>query len=104
MDRNALYLASACDSIFMPVTGNFMFVGFGSGAMYVKNTLDKLGIKVDLHRIADSFVKALAGYLHSRVEYPEEQTLPEIKEKFEGTDTKVGSKARHKSRADSRSH
>ncbi|MEJ2722880.1 MAG: S49 family peptidase, partial [bacterium] len=53
MDRNTLYLASACDSIYMPVTGNFMFVGFGSGAMYVKNTLDKLGIKVDLHKIAD---------------------------------------------------
>jgi len=42
----------------------------------------------DLHRIADSFVRVLSGFLHSRVEYPEEQTVLEIKEKFESTDTK----------------
>jgi len=54
----------------------------------------------DMHAIADSFVRVLAGYLHSRIEYPEEQTAPEIKEKFEGTDTKVGAKTGNKGRAD----
>lgn len=55
----------------------------------------------DLHEIGDSFVRILAGYLHSRVEYPTEQTISEIKGKFEGTDTKVGAKTRNKSRTTS---
>ncbi|RJP19160.1 MAG: HDIG domain-containing protein [Candidatus Abyssobacteria bacterium SURF_5] len=71
---------------------------------FVDSQLDECDLTLkDLHKIADSFVRVLAGYLHSRVEYPEEQTIPEIKGKFESIDTKVAAKANHKNRAGSRS-
>jgi hypothetical protein len=71
---------------------------------FVDSQLDECDLTLkDLHKIADSFVRVLAGYLHSRVEYPEEQTIPEIKEKFESIDSKVGAKAGNKHRAGSRS-
>jgi hypothetical protein len=67
---------------------------------FVDSQLDECDLTLkDLHNIADSFVRALAGFLHSRVEYPEEQTALEIKEKFEGTDTKNGAKVAHRTRA-----
>ncbi len=53
MNRKTYYLASACDSIFMPPTAYFNFVGFASVSTHIKNTLDKLGIKPNLHRIRD---------------------------------------------------
>jgi len=70
---------------------------------FIDSQLDECDLTLrDLHKIADGFVRVLAGYLHSRVEYPEEQTIPEIKEKFESTDTKVGTKTGNKARANSR--
>jgi hypothetical protein len=70
---------------------------------FVDSQLDECDLTLkDLHKIADSFVRVLAGYLHSRVEYPEEQTIPEIKEKFESIDTKISAKANNKHRAASR--
>ncbi|NQU07903.1 MAG: HDIG domain-containing protein, partial [Candidatus Abyssubacteria bacterium] len=72
---------------------------------FVDSQLDECDLTLkDLHGIADSFVRVLAGYLHSRVEYPEEQTVPEIKEKFENNGSKVGAKAGNKNRADSQSN
>jgi putative nucleotidyltransferase with HDIG domain len=69
---------------------------------FIDSQLDECDLTLkDLHDIAGSFVRVLAGYLHSRVEYPAEQTVPEIKGKFEGTDTKVGAKSRNKGRANS---
>jgi protease-4 len=53
MDRNALFLASACDSIFMPENGYFMFIGIDVATEHVKGTLDKLGIKPNVHKIKD---------------------------------------------------
>jgi putative nucleotidyltransferase with HDIG domain len=58
----------------------------------------------DISGITDSFVRTLAGYLHSRIEYPEEQTVPEIKEKFEDSDTKVGAKSGNRNRSNKKSH
>lgn len=72
---------------------------------FIDSQLDECDLTLkDLHGIADSFVRVLAGYLHSRVEYPEEQTVPEIKEKFENTDTKVGEKVGNKDRANPKGH
>ncbi len=72
---------------------------------FVDSQLDECDLTLkNLHKIAESFVRVLAGYLHSRVEYPEEQTIPEIKEKFEGADTKVGAKAANKPRTNPRSN
>ncbi len=70
---------------------------------FVDSQLDECDLTLkDLHKIADSFVRVLAGYLHSRVEYPEEQTIPEIKEKFENIDTKYSPKVAPRHRAASR--
>jgi len=53
LDRQTILLASACDSIFLPPPGEVYFVGFGRTAMYTKGLLEKLGIRADLHKIAD---------------------------------------------------
>jgi protease-4 len=53
MNRKTYYLAAACDSIFMPRTAYFSFVGFATVTVHVKETLEKLGIKPNLHRIKD---------------------------------------------------
>lgn len=53
MDRKALFLASACDSIFMPEAGELELVGAGLVQGFVKGTLDKLGIRPNIHRIKD---------------------------------------------------
>ena len=72
---------------------------------FIDSQLDECDLTLkDLHGIADSFVRVLAGYLHSRVEYPEEQTVPEIKEKFEHSDTKNGKKAGNKDGSSPKSH
>ncbi len=72
---------------------------------FIDSQLDECDLTLkDLHGIAGSFVRVLAGYLHSRVEYPEEQTVPEIKEKFESPDTKIGAKAGSKDRAAPKGH
>ena len=51
LDRNALYLASACDSIFMPEVADVAFTGMGEVDMFAKGTLDKLGVHQNLHKI-----------------------------------------------------
>jgi protease-4 len=53
LDRKTLFLAAACDSIFMPPSGNFYYVGYASTVSYVKGTLEKLGITAHLHKIKD---------------------------------------------------
>lgn len=51
LDRNGLYLASACDSIFMPNVADLTFTGYGAVESFYKGTLDKLGVKQNLHKI-----------------------------------------------------
>ncbi len=53
LEKKTVLLASACDSIFMPPPGEVYFVGFGRTTMYTKGLLDKLGIRTDIHKIAD---------------------------------------------------
>jgi protease-4 len=53
LDRNSIFLASACDSIFMPPRTDVMFAGLGGSASFVKGTLDKLGVKPNLHQIRE---------------------------------------------------
>jgi protease-4 len=53
LEKKTVLLASACDSIFMPPPGEVYFVGFGRTIMYTKGLLDKLGIRSDIHKIAD---------------------------------------------------
>jgi protease-4 len=53
LDRTALYLATACDSIFMPEIADVSFTGMGETDMFVKGTLDKLDVHQNLHKIKD---------------------------------------------------
>ncbi len=53
IDRKTYYLASACNSIFMPPTAYFFFTGFSTSTYHVKETLDKLGIEPNIHRIKE---------------------------------------------------
>ena len=51
LDRNALYVASACDSIFIPTVADVQFTGYGAVESFYKGTLDKLDIHEQLHKI-----------------------------------------------------
>ncbi len=51
LDRNALYLASACDSIFIPSVADVQFTGYGAIESFYKGTLDKLDIHEQIHKI-----------------------------------------------------
>ena len=52
-DQRTVLLASACDSIFISPPGEVYFVGLGMTAMYTKGLFEKLGIKTEIHKIAD---------------------------------------------------
>ena len=53
MNRNAYFLASACDSVFMPLTGYFDFMGMSASAPFVKGTMEKLGIEPEISKIRE---------------------------------------------------
>jgi protease-4 len=53
MNRSTLYLASACDSIFVPMGSDMVFKGVGITFMYMRGLLDKLDINPNIHRIAE---------------------------------------------------
>jgi protease-4 len=53
LDRKALFLAAACDSVFLAPPGYVYYVGYGASAYYIKGLFEKLGLKADLHKIAD---------------------------------------------------
>ncbi len=53
MDREVFYLAAACDMICAPPPANVSFLGMGAGSQHVKNALDKLGIKANIHQIRE---------------------------------------------------
>lgn len=53
LDLPTMYLASACDSIFMPGGGYFVIQGMSASSMHVRGLLDKLGIEPHLHKIKD---------------------------------------------------
>lgn len=51
MYSGTLYLGGACDSLILLPTGYCSVRGFASGRPFLKGTLEKLGIKENLHRI-----------------------------------------------------
>jgi protease-4 len=53
MDSRIYLVAAACDSIYMPPTAYINFIGFRAVSTHFKGTLEKLGIKPNLHRIKD---------------------------------------------------
>lgn len=53
IERQDYLLLAACDEVLAPPTAYIRFTGFTSETMYIKNALDKLEIKADLHKIKD---------------------------------------------------
>jgi protease-4 len=51
LDELGYYVASACDSIYLPPTGKLYLNGMGVGPMYYRGALDKLGIRPNISRI-----------------------------------------------------
>ncbi len=52
-DRGTYYTLAACDKIYSPPAAYIGFVGVALTAPFVKGTLEKLGIKPNLHKIKD---------------------------------------------------
>ncbi|MBN2184708.1 MAG: signal peptide peptidase SppA [Candidatus Krumholzibacteriota bacterium] len=69
MDRSLYYLASACDSIYMPPTGYISFLGIAVTTEHLLGTLEKLGIKPNIHKIKD--YKSAAEMIVSKKMSPE---------------------------------
>ena len=53
MGLRGMFLASACDSVFIMPLADMSITGIRLQSTHVKRALDKLGIKADLHRIKD---------------------------------------------------
>jgi protease IV len=53
LDLKGLFLAAACDSVFMIPAGDMSITGVQSQSTHVRRALDKLGIKPNLHKIKD---------------------------------------------------
>jgi protease-4 len=51
LDRTALYLGSACDSIFLLPTGFVSLQGMAAEAVFLKGTLDAMGVSPQIDRI-----------------------------------------------------
>lgn len=53
VDKKVLYLASACDSVYLAPGGYVSFMGFAVTSTHVKKMMDKLGIKPNVHKIKE---------------------------------------------------
>lgn len=62
LDEVGLYLASACDSIYVPPHGRVLLNGLALGAMYYKGLFDKVGVHANVHRIG-AYKSAAEPYL-----------------------------------------
>ncbi len=74
LDELGLYVASACDSIFLSPAGRLYLNGIGIGPMYYKGALDKLEINPNYSRIGD-FKSATEPYTRAGM-------TPEAREQF----------------------
>lgn len=96
LNLKTLYLASACDSIFMPNEGTVMLIGIGLTSTHFKGTLDKLGIKPDIHKIRE--YKTAAELVTRKDLSPEaKENLGWLIDEFWDMTLKALSKERHMS-------
>ncbi len=51
MDNRTLYMGSACDSFYFLPAGYVSLHGFAGGRPFIKGTLEKLGIRENIHKI-----------------------------------------------------
>ena len=66
------YIATACDKIFVPPTGDLFITGFAAEVMFYKGSLDKLGIEMQ-------FVK-IGAYKNAPDQYTRKEMSKEHKE------------------------
>jgi protease-4 len=69
-----LYLGGACDSLFMMPQGYASLHGFGASIPFVKNALDKLGIKPNLDKI-DEYKTAAEVVQRESLSEPSKENL-----------------------------
>lgn len=66
-------MACTADSLFMPPSGYLVVPGASSRAVFIRGTLDKLGIRPNIHRIGD--YKSAAESLTERERSPESREM-----------------------------
>ena len=95
-DEATYYVASACDSIYMPPHGKLALNGLALEAMYFKGAFDKLGVEAETHRIG-AYKSAVEPYTRTRMSDPArrnaEWLLNDLWEEFRGAvarDRKLG--------------
>lgn len=72
LDEMGLYMASACDSIYLPPHGKLSLNGLAFGALYYKGLFDKVGVRANVHRIG-AYKDAAEPYIRSGMSDPSRQ-------------------------------
>lgn len=75
MANNHYLMACSADSLFMPPSGYLLLTGASSSAVFLKGTLEKLGISPNIHRIED--------YKSAAEMFTEKERTPASKEMVE---------------------
>jgi len=65
-DELGLYIATACDSIFLPPQGSVVVNGFTAGSMYFRDLFDRYGIRPNFHRIG-AYKDAIEPYTRRKM-------------------------------------
>lgn len=69
MTQSALYVASMADSIFVNPQGSVDIHGVGGGVMYMKDLLDKVGVRMDVYKVG-TYKSAVEPYTRSDMSEP----------------------------------
>lgn len=64
LDEVGLYLAAACDSVFVPPHGKVALNGLAAGWTFYKGLFDKVGVRANVHRIG-AYKGAAEPYVRS---------------------------------------
>jgi protease-4 len=68
------YIATACDKIFVPPTGELLIMGFAAEVMFYKGSLDKLGIETEVVAIG-KYKNAPDQYTRKEMSDPHKEVL-----------------------------
>jgi protease-4 len=96
LDEASYYVATACDSIYMPPHGKLALNGLAYEVMFFKGTFDKLGVRANMHRIG-AYKSAVEPYTRKSLSEPArrnaEWLLSDLWDEFRGAiarDRKLG--------------
>ncbi len=74
-------LATSCDSIFMPESGNLFITGHGAGVTFYKGLFEKIGIQADFVHVGE-FKDAPESYTESKMTSSQKLVLNNILDQF----------------------